>query len=108
MPQYPFEPQQLELLRDTYGLLKWPFRPTKGAPAAVRAAAAADDEGRPAIRPITEADPTPEGVAAAVAAVAAAVDEGDVQRANSSVATACNTEAIFAPDETETGAYHWH
>ncbi|CDJ48115.1 hypothetical protein, conserved [Eimeria brunetti] len=108
VPRYPYEPQQLELLRDTYGLLKWPFRPVRGtARAAAAAAAAAVAAGNAEVPQISQAEPTTEGVAAAVAAVAAAVDRGDVQRANSKVRTRCCTDAIYAPDETETGAYVW-
>ncbi|XP_026192329.1 uncharacterized protein LOC34617921 [Cyclospora cayetanensis] len=104
VPQFPYEPQQLEMMRDSYGLLKWPFKPVKGA-AEAAAAAAASTAAPP---PISEAEPTPEGVAAAVAAVAAAVDRGDVQRAKSKVLTHCSSDVLYAPDETETGAYVWH
>ncbi|CDJ58773.1 hypothetical protein, conserved [Eimeria maxima] len=105
VPRFPYEPQQLEMLRDTYGLLKWPFRPVRGA--AKTAAAAAVATGSAELPQISQAEPTSEGVAAAVAAVAAAVDRGDVRRANSKVRTRCCTDAIYAPDETETGAYVW-
>lgn len=105
VPRFPYEPQQLEMLRDTYGLLKWPFRPVRGA--AKAAAAAAVATGSAELPQISQAEPTSEGVAAAVAAVAAAVDRGDVRRANSKVRTRCCTDAIYAPDETETGAYVW-
>lgn len=105
VPRFPYEPQQLEFLRDTYGLLKWPFKPLRGAAAAAVAAATT---GSGPIQPITEAEPTVEGTSGAVAAAAAAVDRGDVKRANSQVLTQCSTDAIYAPDETETGAYVWH
>ncbi|CDI73911.1 hypothetical protein, conserved [Eimeria praecox] len=108
VPRFPYEPHQLEMLRDTYGLLKWPFKPLRGAArAAAEAAAAAVAAGNAEVPQISLAEPTREGVAAAVAAVAAAVDRGDVQRANSKIRTRCCTDAIYAPDETETGAYVW-
>ncbi|KAL8428122.1 hypothetical protein Efla_005825 [Eimeria flavescens] len=107
LPLFPFEPQQIEYYRDTYGLLKWPFKPV---PSAAGAAAAAGGEGEAAaasaaVPQIAAAEPTPEGVAAAVAAVAAAVERGDVRRANSKALAACNTAALYAPDETETAPY---
>ena len=108
VPRFPYEPQQLEFLRDTYGLLKWPFRPVRPAARAAAAAAAAGvAAGNAEVPQISQAEPTTEGVAAAVAAVAAAVDCGDVRRANSKVRTRCCTDAIYSPDETETGAYVW-
>ncbi|OEH73891.1 hypothetical protein cyc_00811 [Cyclospora cayetanensis] len=35
-------------------------------------------------------------------------DSGDVQRAKSKVLTHCSSDVLYAPDETETGAYVWH
>lgn len=98
----------MEFIRDTYGLLKWPFKPVRAS--VHRAAEKSDKVTTTASKDlpfVSQASPTPASVTAAVAAVATAVDAGDVRIARCPYATAnpCTTSAIYAPDEMETGAY---
>ncbi|KFH12961.1 hypothetical protein TGMAS_309390 [Toxoplasma gondii MAS] len=95
-PQFPYEPHELEKMRDLYGvLLKWPYR-EQGQVASVAARRASLESKRE--ERLRKGEVTEE-----------ATQEDETEVAGQlKVTTGCSDSYVYAPSEMETGLYREH
>lgn len=94
-PQFPYEPYELEKLRDLYGvLLKWPYREGGQVPSVAARRAEMERKREERVRRGEEEE--------------GAREESEEVAGQLEVTTGCSDSYVYAPSEMETGLYREH